>query len=581
MQDRKKLMSGNSDFLSLQAGGYYYVDKTLLIKDLLDHPAMVTLITRPRRFGKTLNMSMLQAFFEKDSGGEAYFRKLNIWKCGEAYTKHCGAYPVISLSLKDVKGNDWNSMYGQFCNVIRNEVGRLEAKGMLSGADAVQRIGLEAVISGQADQTVYMNSLQTLAIAVSRTTGRPPIIFIDEYDVPIHEAHEKGYYEEALDFEKTWLSAGLKDNPNLQFAVVTGVLRIAKESIFSDLNNLKVYSITSDLYAEYFGFTEEEVRELAEYYGVPERVKEIQDWYDGYHIGSREIYNPWSVVNYFSEGCRTYAFWSQTSRNSILRSMLQKADDAQKQELRELLEGGVCEKIISDSITYSSLDEKSMEKAPSDPVALYTLLVMTGYLKIEKILRTLSTAYVCEVKIPNREIRSLFAEEILDACRDLMPVAMSTRFDDALVSNDAEKLQKTMREFLLQSTSVHDLAHEVFYQGLLTGLCAVMYENYYLTGNHESGEGRYDIQLEPKDKNQPGILIELKVYTGRKQGAELQAELEQLAEQAVGQIEKKSYCTDLQMHGCHSILLYGMAFKGKHVQVVSKKMEEVSEGTVR
>lgn len=573
MQEQKKFMAGNSDFLSLQAGGYYYVDKTLLIRELLDHPAMVTLITRPRRFGKTLNMSMLQTFFEMNSGGEAYFRELNIGRCGEKYMKHCGAYPVISLSLKDVKGNDWNSMYGQFCNVIRNEAGRLEAKGMLSGADAVQRIAIEAMISGRADRTVYMNSLQTLAIAVSRTAGKQPIIFIDEYDVPIHEAHEKGYYEEALDFEKTWLSAGLKDNPQLQFAVITGVLRIAKESIFSDLNNLKVYSITSELYAEYFGFTEQEVRDLAEYYGVPDRMDEIQDWYDGYRIGGKEIYNPWSVVNYFAENCQAHAFWSQTSRNAILRSMLRKADEGQQQELRELLEGGSCEKILSDSITYSSLDKNSLESAPSDSVALYTLLVMTGYLKIERILRILSTAYVCEVKLPNREIRSLFADEILDACRELMPVSISTRFDDALVSSDSEKLQKTMREFLLQSTSAHDLAHEVFYQGLLTGLCAVMYENYYLTGNLESGEGRYDIQLKPKHSGQPGILIELKVYSGRKKGGELQEELKSLADLAVNQIETKSYCTELLSCGCSSILLYGMAFKGKKVAVAVKKLE--------
>ncbi len=238
MQGKKKFMAGNSDFLSLQAGGFYYVDKTLLIRDLLDHPAMVTLITRPRRFGKTLNMSMLQAFFETGSGGKEFFEKLNIWKCGEAYTRHCEAYPVISLSLKDVKGDDWDSMYAQFCTVIRNEVGRLEAKGMLTGAETVQKMEIEDIIYRKADRTAYMNSLQTLSAAVRRTTGRQPVVLIDEYDVPIHEAHEKGYYKEALGFEKTWLSAGLKDNAHLQFAVITGVLRIAKESIFCDFRHV-------------------------------------------------------------------------------------------------------------------------------------------------------------------------------------------------------------------------------------------------------------------------------------------------------------------------------------------------------
>lgn len=441
MQGKKKFMAGNSDFLSLQAGGFYYVDKTLLIRDLLDHPAMVTLITRPRRFGKTLNMSMLQAFFETGSGGKEFFEKLNIWKCGEAYTRHCEAYPVISLSLKDVKGDDWDSMYAQFCTVIRNEVGRLEAKGMLAGAETVQKMEIEDIIYRKADRTAYMNSLQTLSAAVRRTTGRQPVLLIDEYDVPIHEAHEKGYYKEALGFEKTWLSAGLKDNAHLQFAVITGVLRIAKESIFSDLNNLKVYSVTSGMYGEYFGFTRDEVKELAEYYGVPERFEEIQDWYDGYRIGDREIYNPWSVINYFADGCRAQAYWSQTSRNAILQSMLRKSDTEMKRELRELLEGKSCEKIISDSVTYDVLDRGSVETAPDDPSVLYTLLVMTGYLKIERVIRTLSTAYVCEVQIPNREIRTLYADEILDSCRDILPISVSTRFEDALLSNDSENVR--------------------------------------------------------------------------------------------------------------------------------------------
>ena len=462
-------------------------------------------------------------------------------------------------------------MYGQFCNVIRNEVGRLDARGMLSGADTVQQIEIEDIIYRKADITAYLNSLQTLSIAVQSTTGQKPIILIDEYDVPIHEAHEKGYYKEALSFEKTWLSAGLKDNARMQFAVVTGVLRIAKESIFSDLNNLKVYSIASEKYAEYFGFTENEVKALTEYYGVPERIREIQDWYDGYRFGDREIYNPWSVINYFSEGCKAQAFWSQTSRNSIIKSMLQKAEPELEKELRSLLEGESCEKIISDSITYEALDHSSLEIAPSDSSALFTLLVMTGYLKIERIIRTLSVSYVCKVKIPNREIRTLYADEILNFCRKIMPVSISTRFEDALLSSDSERLQRTMQEFLLQSTSAHDLSHEVFYQGMMTGLCAVMYDTYYLTGNAESGEGRYDIQLKPKEKGRPGFLLELKVYAGRKKGEELKRELKMLAEKAVEQIESRAYYTDLKSCGCQEIVLYGMAFKGKKVEISSKR----------
>lgn len=572
MYEKKKFMTGNSDFLSLQEGGFYYVDKTLLIRELLDHPAMVTLITRPRRFGKTLNMSMLQAFFESGSGGKKYFQQLQIWNCGEAYTKHCEAYPVISFSLKDVKGNCWEEMYGQFCNVIRNETGRLEARGLLGGAGAVQRIEIEDIIQRRADRITYMNALQTLAIAVEQTVGKKPVILIDEYDVPIHEAHEKGCYAEALGFEKTWLSAGLKDNSSLQFAVITGVLRIAKESIFSDLNNLKVYSVTSDKYRDFFGFTETEVRNLAEYYGVPERMEEIRDWYDGYRIGETEIYNPWSVINYFSEGCRAHAFWSQTSQNTLIQSMLRKSSENQQKELRDLLEGKSFEKVISDSITYNMLDHGSLETAPADETTLYTLLVMTGYLKIERILRVLSTAYVCEVKIPNREIRSLYADEILEACRAMFPIAISNRFEDALFSRNSQKLQIVMRDFLLQTASAFDVSYEAFYQGMMLGLCAVMYENYWLSGNRESGDGRYDIQLKPKQREWPGILIELKVYRGKKAGVELQKELDQLSKQAILQMESNSYETELRAYGCKEILEYGMAFQGKKVAVASRMM---------
>lgn len=573
MTEKKKFMIGNSSFFNIMQSGYYYVDKSLLVKELLDNPAMVTLITRPRRFGKTLNMDMLRAFFEKGSGCRKYFEHLKIWEHGEQYTRHCEKYPVISISLKDVKGDSWEEMYRQFQQVIMNEIDRLEGKGFLAGATKLQRGMIDKILGMKGGEGEFRNSLQTLCLSIAGTTGINPVVLIDEYDVPIHEAHEKGYYEQALAFEKTWLSGGLKDNGSLDFAVVTGVLRIAKESIFSDLNNLKVYPLMSEKFSEFFGFTEDEIKELADYYLVPGQVEVIKEWYDGYRFGSKEIYNPWSVVNFFSEGYQARTYWNQTSRNELLHSMLRTASPEVYSDLREMLVGENCQAVIYDSITYDTVDNSSLNQAPKEKIPLFTLLVMTGYLKVEKVHRILSTSYICDLAIPNKEIKSLYAEEILDQCRPILPVSFSTRFENALLMNKTEELSATMREFLLQSTSAHDLSHEAFYQGLMSGLCAVMYNDYYLTGNMESGEGRYDIQLKPKMAVRPGILIELKVDLAHKQDSGLTEVLTKLADKALFQIMDKEYMCDLRMSGCKEAIVYGMAFKGKHVEVRSRTIQ--------
>lgn len=575
MPEKKLLMPGNSSFMGIMEADNYYVDKTLLVKTLLDNPAMVTLITRPRRFGKTMNMEMLRAYFDVDLKAGHYFEKLKIWKCGEKYTRHQGKYPVIYFSLKDVKGNDWNSMYVQYKDIIASTVDSLLIKGAFEKASEIQKERLKLLANRKADEAEYKNSLKLLCSALRMNYNEKVVILIDEYDVPIHEAHEKGYYSEALEFERTWLSGGLKDNGDLKFAVLTGVLRVAKESIFSDLNNLCVFSVFDELYAEYFGFTQEEVDSIAENYSAMEKRAEVKEWYDGYKFGNLEIYNPWSVTNYFASGCKPVSYWNKTSRNTIIESMLQRATPDLEEELRLLLEGTSRKVMLKDSIVYDEMDNTFKKVMTEERDTLFTLLVMTGYLKVTEVSQTYDDVYWCSVELPNREIKSLFAKEVLLKCTKMLPMTFATEVRFALKENNTEILQEKIKEFLLQSTSYLDTSQEVFYQGLLLGMSVIMYEEYTTSSNVESGYGRFDIQLKPRNigkSNYPGIIFELKAVTKNVSDNNLEKMLQKEAEKAVLQIEEKEYFTELKAEGCKIILVYGMAFKGKYVQVVSKRI---------
>ena len=350
-------------------------------------------------------------------------------------------------------------------------------------------------------------------------------------------------------------SGGFKDNKHLSHGYLTGILRVTKESIFSGLNNLAVYSVLDESFSEYFGFTHEEVKQIAEYYGASEKYAELCEWYDGYRFGESDIFNPWSIVNYFQRKCKLQAYWVSTSSNDVVGEILTDATEELYEKLNSLLQGKTVLTYIDTGVVYPQIK--------SDPSSVYSFLLVTGYLKLVRSEPSLGDGYLCEVALPNKEIAYVFKKEILDKLTALIPQSTAISIQEALYTGNAAELQKRLETLLLQSASYHDTAGELFYQGLMLGLTAIMDNRYYVTSNRESGEGRYDLQLEPKDSALPGILIELKAAKNVSED-----ELKTLAQTALQQIETQKYDTDMKARGVKSILKYGVAFCGKQVEIV-------------
>ncbi|MGM9528514.1 MAG: AAA family ATPase [Phascolarctobacterium sp.] len=533
---------------------YYYVDKTLMIKDILDDNVPVSLFTRPRRFGKTLNMDMLLTFFEKTSEDTSlYFADKKIWQCGPSYREHQGKYPVIHLTFKDVKGDTWEYSLALLKDVLKNEFLRhseLRNSTRVSNLDFYNRI-----ITDRAQTSDFEISLGALSQLLYEEHGIAPVVIIDEYDTPIQQGYSNGYYEQMVRFMRNFFSRGLKDNKFLSFGFLTGILRVAKESIFSDLNNLKVYSILDNRYSQYFGFTAEEVVQMATYYNKKDHLAELADWYDGYRFGNTEIYNPWSVINYFGNNCQAMPYWVSTSNNFLFGKVLAGADTAIYENLYQLLQGQSVAAQIDTSIIYPEMTKRA--------ASIYSFLLVTGYLKTQETMLTNMGNYYCRLALPNKEIACVYYKEILERFEQLLSPNITDYIQNALFEQDASVLQTHLQKFLLETVSYHDTMGENFYHGLLLGLCAVMASEYQLASNQESGEGRFDIQLLPKSKLLPGIIIEVKAIKGKEN-----VDLHSLAEQAIMQIREKKYTTQLRARGINDILLYGIAFRGKQVELV-------------
>lgn len=546
---------GISDYCSASTE-YYYVDKTLLIKDFLDERAKVSLFTRPRRFGKTLNMDMLRVFFEKsDRDTSVYFKDRAIWRCGKKYQDYQGKYPVIFITLKDVKCDSWQETYDLMFNILQNEFKRhMELLGS-ERIDAYEKEYFTKFLAGESSENDVMMALQNLSRMLDEYYGIAPMIIIDEYDTPIQQGHVCGFYDKVVGFMRNLFSGGLKDNPHLSFGFLTGILRVAKESIFSGLNNLKINSVLDHRYSEYFGFTPDEVREMADYYRAEDKYDEICDWYDGYQFGRTEIFNPWSVINYFGNECQPKAFWQSTGSNDVINEILTLSDVETTENLRKLLLGETVKTPIDTSVIYPQIH--------NNPASIYSFLLMAGYLKPvgERMLIGSSDFYA--VAIPNKEITGVYRSEILGKLETIIPQSTASAIQLAVYTNDAQALQQNLRKLLLQSASCFDTVGENFYHGLLLGLCAAM-EQYLVTSNRESGEGRYDICLQPRNSGLPGVVIELKA--GKDCSVE---ELQQLAKTALQQIEDRQYDTELRTQGVQTIFKYGVAFNGKAVEVVS------------
>lgn len=551
---RKALPIGISEFRKATSQ-FYYVDKTMMIKELIDEGAAVSLFTRPRRFGKTLNMDMLRVFFEISEENTAqYFSDKLIWKCGESYRKKQGKYPVIFLTFKDIKYSSWKETSQAICKLISMEFIRHIELETSSELNEYEKQQFAAIAQNQASTMDYQMSLQFLSLLLYKHYKEKVVIIIDEYDIPIQQGYLRGFYDDVVSFIRNLFSGGLKDNQCLSFGFLTGVLRVAKESIFSGLNNIKVNSVLDEKYSEYFGFTIAEVKAMAEYYGVPEKYQEICEWYDGYRFGESDIFNPWSVINYFNNSCKPKAFWQSTGSNDIIGEVLVNADEDIFKKLNALLQGKSFLTYIDTGVVYPQIQ--------NSPSSIYSFLLVAGYLKAVKTDAEFGGDYMCEVAIPNKEISFVYSKEILAKLTDIIPPATSISIQEAIYLNDTDKLQKHLRELLLKSASFNDTTNESFYHGLVLGLCAMFDNRYFVTSNREAGEGRYDIQLMPKEDKLSGILIEIKAAKECNE-----QELKNLAQTALQQINDRCYDAEFKAHNIKSVLKYGVAFCGKKVEV--------------
>lgn len=546
----KSLPIGVSDF-KLATTGYYYVDKTLMIRDFLDKKPMVSLFTRPRRFGKTLNMDMLRVFFEKtNEDTSVYFKDKQIWQCGDYYTKHQGEYPVIFLTFKDVKSMTWEETFQKIRRLISLEFIRHNELETSSVLTAYEKEQYHLLAGDSGDEVDCQMGLQLLSLLLHKHYGRECIIIIDEYDTPIQQGHTCNFYPEIVNFMRNFFSGGLKDNPHLAFGFLTGILRVAKESIFSGMNNLKTYSILDDGYSSYFGFTEKEVKDMLRYYGKDDKYNELSEWYDGYRFGNTEIFNPWSVINYISDNCFPKAFWQSTGSNEIIGEIIQAATPEITKDLYKLLCGEKIAAYIDTGVIYPEVQ--------NNPYSIYSFLLVAGYLKVANIYPQSDGNFMCDVAIPNKEITFVYEKEVLNRTNQN---SLAISISQAIFSKDTQKLQALLEDFMVKSISSIDGANEGFYHGMMLGLCAILGNRYKIRSNRESGLGRFDIQLMPLTKGMPGFIFEFKHTKDE------HTDLSALADSALQQIETKKYDTELRDNGVNSIIRIGIAFRGKSAVV--------------
>lgn len=547
LSPKKPLPIGVSDFNSATTN-YYYVDKTLLIRDFLNAIPMVSLFTRPRRFGKTLNMDMLRVFFEKTSDNTSiYFKDKYIWQCGDYYTKHQGQYPVIFLSFKDVKCSSWQETFQKISKLISLEFMRhdeLESSFVLSSYEKEQ---YHRFASENINEVDCQMGLQLLSLLLHKHYNKECVIIVDEYDTPIQQGHLCDFYNEIVDFMRIFFSGGLKDNPHLAFGFLTGVL---KESIFSGMNNLKTNSILDNSYSSYFGFTNEEVKDMLAYYEYEDKYQEILEWYDGYRFGNTEIFNPWSVINYISDQCFPKAFWQSTGSNDIIGEIIGTATPEITENLYKLFCGNTITTYVDASVIYPEVQ--------NNPYSIYSFLLVAGYLKVAAIYPQNDGNYMCDVAIPNKEILYVYEKEVLNRTNQNN---VSISIHQAIFSKDTRKLQSLLEDFMLKSISTMDGANEAFYHGMMLGLCAVLGSQYKVRSNRESGLGRFDVELLPMMQGIPGFIFEFK-HT-----KDINVDLDSLANSALRQIDDMKYDTELKDFGVKNIVKIGIAFRQKSAVV--------------
>ena len=548
---KKAVPVGIEDFKELIQDGYYYIDKTLLIDEMLMNKSKVTLFTRPRRFGKTLNMSMIKYFFDVKDKEENKKLFENLKVSDSEYMNEQGKYPVIFISLKDLKGDTWEEclkrlklfifdLYAEF-EYIREKMNEWDKRKF------------EKVLYEKEDAD-YIMSLKFLSDSLYKYYGEKVIILIDEYDAPIINAFDKGYYNEAISFFQTFYSSALKTNNSLKYGILTGITKIIKEGIFSGLNNLKVDTILDTRYSEYFGLLENEVIKILDYFGMNYKIEEVREWYNGYSFGDKKVYNPWSIVNYVDNG-KIKAYWANISGNTLLENMLDHAGEGVYDDLKRFTDGETIEKYISDGTTIKSLLSNDNE--------IWQLLLYSGYLTKDEnqIKEDDSNSY--NLKIPNKEIRKYFGTMFLE--RFLGTEVKTNTLIKALENGNIKKFEETLGEIMINMLSYFDLDKEMekIYQVFMIGLVGFLMGKYEIISNDESGYGRYDLAMIPIKSNEKAYLMEFKISKTKK-------EMEDKAQKALKQIDEKKYDTKLKARGIKNILKIGIAFHGKEVKIAYK-----------
>ena len=554
--DKKAAPVGVENFERIIKDGYYYVDKSLLIEKILENRTPVTLFTRPRRFGKTLNMSMLKYFFDVENKEEN--RKLfeNLKISDSKYMSEQGKYPVIFISLKDLKENSWEECLESLKDImykVFNEYEFLKEK-----LNFVEKRQFDKIWEMTGNEKNFKTSLLDLSKYLNKYYSKKVIVLIDEYDSPIINAFDKGYYNEAIEFFQVFYSSALKTNDSVKYGILTGITRIIKEGIFSGLNNLYVNTVLSKNYAEYFGLLESEVIEMLDYFNMKYKIEEVRSWYNGYLFGNEQIYNPWSIVNYLREK-EIKSYWANVSGNTLLENMLDNAGESIYADLKRFTDGESIEKYISDGTTIKSLLSSNDE--------IWQLFLYSGYLtKAEEQMEIdVMSEYtnIYNLKIPNREIRSYFGDLFLN--RFFGTEVKTNILIKALENGDMKKFEKTLGEIMINMLSHFDLDSEMekIYQVFMIGLVGFLMGKYEIISNNESGYGRYDLAMIPIKSNEKAYLMEFKISKTEKG-------MSSKAEEALKQIDEKKYDTRLKARGIKNILKLGIAFYGKSVKVVSK-----------
>lgn len=559
---KKALPIGVENFEDMVNSGYYYVDKTVLIKELLDLKGKVNLFTRPRRFGKTLNLSMIRYFFEdtgdvkRNERNKTLFQGMKIVEAGEYYTGQMGMYPVFELTLKSAKQADYDVAYYMIQNAVSSEFER--HRGIIeTGKEALSPREYEqytAVADGKAEERTVRNSLQLFCQCMYKVTGKNTVILIDEYDVPLENAYFRGFYEEMVDFIRSLFESSLKTNNYLQFAVITGCLRISKESIFTGLNHLNMISILDRKYSEHFGFTEQEVRQMMSYYEVENRFQTMKEWYDGYTFGDTEVYNPWSVIKYLYDlysdvGAFPRPYWINTSSNDIIKDLIARADRETKGQIETLLGGGTLDIQVHEEVTYGDMH--------SSGESLWNFLYFTGYLTKESEYFKESSIFL-RARIPNIEVKTIYQNTILNWLKAAIKKEDFHDLYQAMEEGDARRMADILNGQLFRTISFYDSA-ENFYHGFLTGILSQS-ENYLVKSNRESGNGRSDIMVKSPSLRGRSFIVEVKV-------SDSVDDLEKDAKKALQQIYEKKYMEELRLEGYRKIDCYGISFFRKDCEV--------------